>query len=101
MGSRLSSPAPPDPLAAQVYDGSAYKPFGAFTIEDALGRAQELGDAAGWGPTARVAPVARGWRELARAMTEAGAAVVSELEPERAAEFARRVWAVPPGGSLI
>ena len=48
-----------------------------------------------------MAGVARGWSELARAMEAAGAATVAELGPERGAEFARKLWVVPPGGSLL
>jgi hypothetical protein len=83
-------------LSAVVYDGTSYRPFGSFTIEDALGRAAELEGVTGWGPTARVGAVARGWSELARAMGEAGVTIVSELESDVAEGFARRVWAVPP-----
>jgi hypothetical protein len=34
-------------------------------------------------------------------MEAAGASTVADLEPERAAEFARKLWVVPPGGSLL
>jgi hypothetical protein len=98
MGSAMSDPAP---LLTPVFDGRAYKPFGEFTLADVEARASELAGVTGWGPTARVASVARGWSELARAMASAGAAVVAELGSEAAGEFARRVWVVPPGGSLI
>ena len=43
-------------------------PFGELTLDDARARADELRAAIGWGPTARVAPVALAWRELAMAM---------------------------------
>jgi hypothetical protein len=91
----------PDPLRQLVYAREGYKPFGEFTLDDVRARAEELRAATGFGPTARVASVARAWSDLARAMTEAGARTVSELRGERAAEFARRTWAVPPGGSLL
>lgn len=90
-----------DALQAQVYTGEAYKAFGDFTLADVQGRAAELSGLAGWGPMARVAAVARGWSELARAMNAAGAATVADLGADVAGEFARKVWAVPPGGSLI
>ena len=89
------------PLARPVYAGDSYKPFGDFTLADVQARAAELTAATGWGPTARVAAVARGWSELGRAMTAAGAEHVSELAPEAAEEFARKLWVVPPGGSLL
>ncbi len=89
------------PLQRPVYADHGYKPFGEFTVADVQARASELAAASGWGPTARVAGVARGWAELNRAMTAAGAQRVCELEPETAEEFARRLWVVPPGGSLL
>ena len=67
------------PLSRPVYAGDAYKPFGDFTLADVQAKAAELTAATGWGPTARVGAVARGWSELARAMTAAGAEHVSEL----------------------
>lgn len=85
-----------DPLAAPVYAGEGYKPFGEFTLSDVEARARELQAASGFGPTARVASVARAWSELARAMTASGARTVADLEPGAAADFARRTWAVPP-----
>lgn len=90
-----------DPLLAPVYATGRYKPFGEFTLADVHARASELAAATGWGPTARVASVARAWAELASAMQRARCATVAELDPGAGAEFARRVWAVPPGGSLL
>jgi hypothetical protein len=90
------------PLETPVFAGSAgYKPFGEFTTADVDDRARELSSLSGWGPTARVASVARGWSELGRAMRAAEAGTVAELDPEVALQFARRVWVVPPGGSLL
>jgi hypothetical protein len=90
-----------DPLAQPVYADGAYKPFGEFTLADVRARAEELSAAVGWGPTARVAGVARGWSALAREMTAAGAARVSDLGAVAGSEFARKLWVVPPGGSLL
>jgi hypothetical protein len=94
-----------DPLARPVAmpgdDGVGTKPFGEFTASEVRARATELRSVVGFGPTARVAGVANGWSELARAMDAAGAARVGDLGPERGAEFARRLWVVPPGGSLL
>jgi hypothetical protein len=89
------------PLAQPVFAGDGYKPFGDFTVAEVQARAAELAQAVGWGPTARVASVARGWSDLARAMTAAGAPRVRDLDAETAAEFARKLWVVPPGGSLL
>ncbi len=90
-----------DPLKRPVYARDGYKPFGEFTLEDVQARAAELRAASGWGPTARVASVARGWAELGRAMSAAGAPRVLDLGPAAGAEFARRLWVVPPGGHLL
>jgi hypothetical protein len=81
--------------------GPATKPFGDFTTTEVRARAEELRSTVGFGPTARVASVARGWSELARAMDADGARTVADLGPERGAEFARRLWVVPPGGTLL
>jgi hypothetical protein len=91
----------PDLLLRPVYASDGYKPFGQFTLADVSNRASELAAASGFGPTAKVASVARAWSELARAMRAAGAATVSELGESVANEHARQVWVVPPGGSLL
>jgi hypothetical protein len=93
-----------DPLARPVAAPGGHdrgsKPFGEFTFADVCERAAELSSVVGFG-TARVAGVARGWSELARAMEAAGASTVAELGAERGGEFARKLWIVPPGGSLL
>ena len=88
-------------LAQQVYSGTANVPFGEMTLNQIGERADELGSAVGWGPTARVAGVATAWRELAMAMERAGADKVADLVPGAVLEFAPRLWVVPPGGSLL
>jgi hypothetical protein len=90
-----------DALSRPVFTDGAYKPFGEFTLPDVQARAAELSAAAGWGPMARVGGVARGWSELGRAMSAAGAERVGDLDPEAAVRFARKLWVVPPGGSLL
>lgn len=108
MGSRVTGDRAPvggaageRPLDRPVYAEDGYKAFGEFTLTDVQARAAELAAATGWGPTARVAGVARGWSELGRAMTAARVSRVRELPIEVAEEFARKVWVVPPGGSLL
>jgi len=88
------------PVAAPGGRESGSKPFGEFTLSDVRERAAELSSVVGFG-TARVAGIARGWSELARAMDAAGAVTVADLGHERGAEFARTLWVVPPGGSLL
>ena len=81
-----------------VFARGANVPFGELTLDDARTRADELRAATGWGPTARVAPVARAWRELAMAMERTGAATVGQLDAQLVIELAPRLWIVPPGG---
>jgi hypothetical protein len=88
-------------LATPVFCAGAYKPFGELTAAEARARGEEIGEAGGWGPLNRAAAVAIAWRELADAMRSADAATVAALDPETALEFARRLWVVPPGGSLL
>jgi hypothetical protein len=84
-------------LEQQVYIRGANRPFAELTTDDARSRADELRAAIGWGPTARVAPVAQAWRELAMTMGRTSAATVAELEPETVLELAPRLWVTLPG----
>jgi hypothetical protein len=84
-------------LDQEVFIRGANRPFGELTRDDAASRADELRAAVGWGPTARVAPVAQAWRELAIALDRAGASKVSELESEALLALAPRLWVTLPG----
>lgn len=84
-------------LAQRVYVEGANLPFGQLTLHQVQSRAQELRSTVGWGPTARVAPVARAWAELAGAMQEVGVNTVGELPGETVGELAPRLWVVLPG----
>lgn len=91
-------------LTATVFVDGANRPFGSLTPDQVRARAEELRAATGWGPTARVAPVARAWRELSDALDRARVGTVGELgdrDPAALAELAPRLWVVPPGGSLL
>ena len=88
-------------LATRVHAGGGSKPFSELTLEEVRARGDELRQAAGWGPTARVGPVAMAWSELARLMQADGAATVGELDPAAVVERAEKLWIVPPGGSLL
>ena len=85
-----------DILAQPVFVEGANVPFGELTQDQVRARAQELRLTTGWGPTARVAPVARAWAELARALDEAGATNVRQLPAELVGELAPRLWVVLP-----
>jgi hypothetical protein len=84
-------------LERHVFIRDANRPFGELTLADARERADELRAATGWGPTARVAPVARAWRELTMAMERTGAAAVRDLDAGEVVELAPRLWVVLPG----
>jgi hypothetical protein len=81
-----------DVLAHPVYARGADRPLRELTLDDVRDRARELHAAVGFGPTVRVAPVARGWRALADAMARAGAATVGELAPETLEPLACHLW---------
>jgi hypothetical protein len=84
-------------LAQEVFMRGANRPFGELTRDDATARADELRAAVGWGPTARVAPVARAWRELSMAMDRAGVGVVGDLDPDVLVALAPKLWVTLPG----
>ena len=84
-------------LEQPVFVRGANRQFGELTREDASSRADELSAAVGFGPTARVAPVARAWRELSITMDRAGASTVADLEPAALVELAPRLWVTLPG----
>ena len=63
--------------------------------EEVAARARELKDATGWGPTMRVAPVARAWADLAREMEAGDAATVRELDRETIERLAQPLWIAP------
>jgi hypothetical protein len=100
----VTARAKPDPdavLAEPVFGGGRSKPFAELTADEVRSRADELRAATGWGPTAKVASVARAWAELAVLMEQSGAATVAELDREAVVERAEKLWVVPPGGSLL
>lgn len=84
-------------LGQQLYIGGANRPFAEVTVEDARARADELRAATGFGPTARVAPVARAWRELVLEMERSGVATVDELDTGVLTALAPKLWVVMPG----
>jgi hypothetical protein len=84
-------------LDQEVFIRGANRPFGELTRDDAASRADELRAAIGFGPTARVAPVARAWRELAIAMDRASAGSVGDLAPDVLVDLAPKLWVTLPG----
>jgi hypothetical protein len=86
-----------DILEQHVFIAGANRRFGSLTAADARAHADELRSTVGWGPTARVAPVAQAWRELSLAMDRAGAGAVADLEPDLLVALAPRLWVTLPG----
>lgn len=84
-------------LDQQLYIGGANRSFGEVTVEGARARADELRAATGFGPTARVAPVALAWRELVIEMERSGCCIVSELDTPTLTALAPKLWVVMPG----
>lgn len=101
QGEPQSDPQVEHILAQTVFVRGANVAFGELTLDDARSRADELRAATGFGPTARVAPVARAWRELTMELERTGAAKVSELDATAIVDLAPKLWIVPPGGSLL
>jgi hypothetical protein len=82
-------------LSRPVHVSGADKPFGELTRAEVAARAEELRAATGWGPTMRVAPVARAWQDLARHMEQAHAETVAALDPETIKALAEPLWITP------
>lgn len=95
----MSSPGPAVQRIVDqlVFIGGENRPFGTLTADDVRARADELRAAVGWGPTARVAPVAMAWRELMLALQRDGAATVGELSPAVLLGLAPKLWISLPG----
>ena len=88
-------------LERPVFVGGERRPFGELTPAEVDELAAELAGASGLGHRSRVGAVAAGWRDLAAAMREAGVRRVADLDAESTAEFAERLWIVPPEGGLL
>lgn len=88
-------------LASEVSIDGKLIAFAAFSAAQVSARAAELAGASGFGHGNRVGAVAIAWRQLARAMDEAGAERVEQLDPAVLARLAEGLWVVPPGGSLL
>lgn len=88
-------------VSSSVFIDGANRAFGELTPAQVRARADELRAVVGWGPTARVATVARAWRELAMALERDRAESVSELDAKLLERLAPQLWVVPPGGSLL
>ena len=88
-------------LETQVHVQGGARPFGELSHAHVAARAEELQAAVGFGPTQRVASVARAWAKLAASMQTAGAATVAEVDQTVLEALAEPLWIVPPKGSLL
>ena len=79
-----------------MHIGGADRIFGSLSADDARAHADELRSAVGWGPTARVAPVAQAWRELSLAM-DRRRGHRERSDPDVLVELAPRLWVTLPG----
>lgn len=79
-------------LANLVFIRGANRPLRELTLDDVRARAAELRQAVGWGPTARVAPIARAWAQLANEMQRHSAETVGELPSEAVLTHASQLW---------
>lgn len=84
-----------DLLSQPVFSQGETVPFGELTLDAVRARAEELRSAVGFGPTARILPVAMAWRELGVRMERAGAGRVAELPEDELSELSRRLWVGP------
>lgn len=84
-----------------VFIRGANRPFGELTRDDAQFRGAELKATVGWGPTAKVAPIASAWKQLSQEIESAGVQTVGELPRETVLAYAPKLWVVPPRGSLL
>ena len=92
--------SPPDLapiLSRSVFANGANRSFGALTLDDVRAHAAELRAGTGWGPMARVAPVARAWHELALELERCDAATVADLDSETLVRLAPQLWVILPG----
>ncbi len=87
----------PGLLAQTVFIQGSNRPFGELTLEQVRERADELRAATGWGPTARVAPVARAWRELSMAMEQESVERVANLDAPILERLGPQLWVKLPG----
>ena len=88
-------------LASVIRIADRRIPFGEAGATDARAHADYLGGLAGFGPTQRVRPVARAWKELADELDKCDAKTVAELDPETVIAYAERIWILPPPTSML
>jgi hypothetical protein len=81
-----------DALGNLIFIRGENRPLGDLTLDDVRERAAELRSTVGWGPTVRVAPIARAWAELAKELERAGVQTVRELPEETLMPIASRLW---------
>lgn len=79
-------------LSQLIFIRGENRPLAELTVEDVRDRAAELRSTVGWGPMARVAPIARAWAELGQALQQSGTQTVGELPDEPLLEIGPKLW---------
>jgi hypothetical protein len=79
-------------LGTPIFVRGQNRPLRELTQDDVRDRAAELRSTVGWGPTARVAPIARAWAQLAMVMERGSTRTVAELPQETVLEVGRQLW---------
>jgi Fe-Mn family superoxide dismutase len=90
-----------DVLDRPVSIAGVDRSFGEITLDDARTQAAELKALAGWGPTAKVSSIARGWSDLAGTLDKHGAATVADLDATIVLRSAKELWIIPPGRAMV
>lgn len=75
--------------------------FGEVGSADARAHGEQFAELTSFGPTQRVRPVARAWKELADELEERGLTTVADLDPETVVAYAHRLWILPPPTSQL
>ncbi len=88
-------------LAKVIPVGDGKRAFGEVGAGDARRQGERLAELTSFGPTQRVRPVARGWKELADELEARSAEAVADLDPETIVTYAQRLWIIPPPTSQL
>ena len=88
-------------LAKVIPVNGVRRAFGEVGSDDARAHGEQLAELTSFGPTQRVRPVARAWKELADELEARSAETVADLDPETIVSYAHRLWILPPPTSQL
>ncbi len=88
-------------LAKVIPVNEAKCAFGEVGAAAARTHGEQLAELTSFGPTQRIRPVARAWKELADELEKRGAETVAELDPATVVGYAERLWIIPPPTSML